>query len=88
MEKETRKILGRTFGVGEYKDARQWYTNTYDQTGSMAIAKRIIAKYKSAKGLKFKKYMKIMQEAYFKRFLKVFQLRPEDLDTITLGSGF
>ena len=59
MEKETRKILGRSFGVGEYKDARQWYHNTYDQTGSMAIAKRIIAKDKSAKGLKFKKYMKI-----------------------------
>ena len=47
----------------------------------------------------YKKYMKIMQEAYFKRFLKVFQLRPEDLDTIpclhshceyskiTLGAG-
>ena len=47
----------------------------------------------------YKKYMRIMQEAYFKRFIKVFQLRPEDLDTIpcldphcdfskiTLGSG-
>ena len=84
MEKETKKILGRTFG--EYH-------------GGMTIAKRIIAKNKSAKGLNFKKYMKIMQEAYFKRFIKVFQLRPEDLDTIpclhyhcrsfkiTLGSG-
>ena len=83
MEKETKKIIGRSFGF----------------YGSMTIAKRIIAKNKSAKGLKFKKYMKIMQEAYFKRFLKVFQLRPEDLDTIpclqthceffkiTLGSG-
>ena len=27
MEKETRKILGRTFGVGEYQHPLQWYTN-------------------------------------------------------------
>ena len=33
----------------------------------------------------FMKYMKIMQEAYFKRFIKVFQLRPEDLDTIPVS---
>ena len=68
MEKETRKILGRIFGESLYD--------------SMTIAKRIIAKNISSKGMKFKKYMKIMQEAYFKRFIKVFQLRPEELDTI------
>ena len=50
MERETKKIIRRSFGF----------------YGSMTIAKRIIAKNKLAKGLKFKKYMKIMQEAYFK----------------------
>ena len=84
MEKETRKILGRTFGVGEYKDARQWYINTNDQTGTMGIAKRIIAKNKSPKGLKFKKYMKIMQEAYFKRVMKVFYIESRRLGHYSL----
>ena len=70
MERETRQILGRTFGG--YKFA------------SMTIAERIIATNKSAKGLKFKKYMKIMQEAYFKRVMKVFYIESRRLGHYSL----
>ena len=69
MEQKTRKILKDTFGERKTKDK------------SMNIAKRIAEENKSSEGLNLKTYLKIMQDAYIKRVAKVFELKPEDLDT-------
>ena len=75
--------LIRTFGV-----------KNFDKSGCsiciLNLAQTIIEENKSVdafvtKGLNFevrtlKKYMKMMQEAYVKRVIEIFHLRPEDLD--------
>ena len=69
MEQKTQKILKDTFGERKTKGK------------SMDIAKRIAEENKSSEGLNLKTYLKIMQEAYIKRVAKIFELKPEDLET-------
>ena len=80
MERKIYKILIRTFGVKNYG---QKCTICI-----MNLAQGIIEENKSVDVSAFdnfevrtlKTYMKIMQEAYVKRVIEVFHLRPEDLN--------
>ena len=85
MERKIYRILRRTFGV-----------KNYDKSGCSIcitnLAQAIIKENKPVEGSAvvperhnfevrtLKKYMKIMQEAYVKRVIENFHLRPEDLD--------
>jgi len=80
MERKIYKILIKTFGVKNYG---QKCTICI-----MNLAQGIIEENKSVDVSAFdnfevrtlKTYMKIMQEAYVKRVIEIFHLRPEDLD--------
>ena len=72
-----KKALNYVDAHSDEKDVELYF----DNLAIKEMVQNVNAEKATVEGLKYDAYMKKIQEAYVKRVIEVFQLKPEDLDT-------